>query len=56
MIRSFKFQDIDSIMELWLKTNISTHSFIKDQYWEGNFGIVKEVMPRATIYIYEEMA
>lgn len=54
MIRNFKSGDIDAIMELWLKTNISSHSFIKEEYWRGNFDIVREMMPNATIFIWEE--
>ena len=54
MIRNFKNDDIESIMELWLKTNITAHSFVKEDYWRGNFDIVREMMPNATIYIWEE--
>lgn len=54
MIRNFKSGDIDAIMELWLKTNISSHFFIKKEYWRENFDIVREMMPNATIYIWEE--
>jgi len=41
-------------MELWLETNISAHSFIKDEYWSENFDVVKGMMPNANIYLYEE--
>lgn len=54
MIRDFKKQDIDRIMELWLYTNISAHSFIGSEYWKSNYDIVKAMMPSATIYVCEE--
>lgn len=54
MIRDFKKQDIDRVMELWLDTNISAHSFIESEYWKSNYDTVKAIMPSATIYIYEE--
>lgn len=54
MIRKFKNQDLDKIMELWLNTNISAHSFIEKQYWKSNFDEVKRMMPQAEIYVYEE--
>lgn len=47
-------EDLDRIMELWLETNISAHSFIKDEYWSENFDVVKGMMPNANIYLYEE--
>ena len=54
MIRDFKEQDIDRIMELWLDTNISAHTFIGSNYWKSNYPTVKAMMPSATIYVYEE--
>ncbi|MGL5657325.1 MAG: N-acetyltransferase [Fusobacteriaceae bacterium] len=54
MIRNFKNSDIERIMELWLKINIVAHSFVKEEYWKDNFDTVREMMPNATIYIWEE--
>ncbi|MCR1934791.1 N-acetyltransferase [Clostridium tepidum] len=54
MIREFRTTDIDRIMDLWLDTNILAHNFIDSKYWRDNFGVVKEMMPKATIYVYEE--
>ena len=56
MIREFIINDLNNIMELWLSTNILAHDFIDKKYWESNFDSVKEMMPQATIYIYEEHA
>lgn len=54
MIRDFRKTDIDSVMQLWLDTNIQAHNFINSNYWTDNFQAVKEMMPKATIYVYEE--
>jgi len=54
MIRDFRTTDIDRIMQLWLDTNILAHNFIDRIYWRDNFGTVKEMMPKATIYVYEQ--
>jgi putative acetyltransferase len=54
MIREFKETDLNSIMRLWLETNISAHNFIDENYWIGNYDQVRQMMPKATIYIYEE--
>lgn len=54
MIRDFNKQDIDRVMELWLDTNVAAHSFIESEYWKSNYDAVKAMMPRATIYVYEE--
>ena len=54
MIREFRMSDIDRVMELWLDSNILAHSFIDKKNWLDNFQMVKEMMPQATIYVYEE--
>ena len=54
MIRSFKSQDLNKVMKLWLDTNIMAHSFIGEEYWKSNYDAVKSMMPSANIYIYEE--
>ncbi|MHC1684178.1 MAG: N-acetyltransferase [Clostridiaceae bacterium] len=54
MIRDFKISDIDRVMKLWLYTNILSHNFIDRRYWLDNFEEVKEMMPKATIYVYEQ--
>lgn len=54
MIRKFKNTDIDKIMEIWLNSNTEAHNFIDKSYWEKNFEMVKNILPQAEIYIYEE--
>lgn len=54
MIRNFKNADIDKVMEIWLNSNIEAHNFIDKSYWEKNFEMVKNALPQAEIYIYEE--
>lgn len=54
MIRPFKQQDLDRVMELWLNTNIQAHDFIDANYWRSNFDSVREAIPKSTVYVYEE--
>lgn len=54
MIRKFINSDIDEVMQLWLEVNIQTHNFIEKSYWESNYDEVKQMMPEATIYVYEQ--
>lgn len=54
MIREFKTDNLDAIMKIWLKTNIKAHSFISEAYWKGNYDTVREMLPDATIFIYED--
>ena len=54
MIRELRKTDISKVADIWLKTNIETHSFISAQYWKSNFELVKKLLLQATVYVYEE--
>ena len=42
MIEKFKTEYLDDIMQIWLASNISAHSFIKSSYWKSMFDEVKK--------------
>ena len=54
VIRKFKEDDLNSVMQIWLDTNINAHSFIPKEYWMDNYAAVKEILPRAEVYVYED--
>lgn len=54
MIRKFVKNDLFSIMQIWLDTNIKTHNFIAKEYWINNYEMVKEILPQAEVYVYED--
>ena len=53
MIRALQKADIDSVADIWLDTNRKAHAFILASYWERNFTAVKEMLPQAEVYVYE---
>lgn len=56
MIRAFEENDLIAIMQIWLDTNIKAHYFIPKEYWTDNYEMVRSVLPRAEIYVYENDA
>ena len=52
MIREFEDDDIDAVMQIWKNENIETHKFIPKEYWENSYNYVKEVLPKAQLYVY----
>ena len=52
MIRKFKKEDIDEVIEIWKNENIRTHNFISKEYWKNNYEYVKDILPNADIYVY----
>ena len=53
MIRVLQEADIDRVAEIWLDSNLKAHYFILAQYWKSNFGLVKEMLSQAEVYVYE---
>lgn len=54
MIKEFKIENLEEVMEIWLQTNINAHDFIEREYWINNFDLVKKLLPDAKVYIFEE--
>ena len=54
MIRNFKENDLLVVMQIWLDTNIKAHRFIPKEYWINNYSMVKDILPQAEIYVYED--
>ncbi len=54
MIRKQNKNDVDKIAQIWCKTNIQTHSYIPQKYWEQQFVSVKEMLSQAEVYVYEK--
>lgn len=54
MIRKLTSNDLEPVMKIWLETNRQTHAFIPEKYWQDNYAKVKELLPEAEIYVYEE--
>ncbi|MCI8791788.1 MAG: GNAT family N-acetyltransferase [Eubacterium sp.] len=53
MIRKWKTEDLEAVMELWLMGNTEVHSFISPKYWQQNFSEIQRVVPIARTYVYE---
>ncbi len=54
MIRAFRENDLTAVMQIWLDTNMKAHKFIRKEYWINNYPVVKEMLPQAEVYVYED--
>lgn len=54
MIRKFKIDELETLMKIWLETNIKAHDFINESYWQGNYEMVQGMLPDSTIFVYED--
>ncbi|EHR0574873.1 N-acetyltransferase [Vibrio parahaemolyticus] len=54
MIREYREQDIESVLNVWLKTSIQAHGFIPAEFWESELENMRNVyIPASEIYVYE---
>ena len=53
MIRVLQKADIERVVDIWLDTNLKAHYFIPGQYCFSNIDLVKEMLPQAEVYVYE---
>ena len=53
MIRTFTSTDLDTILKIWLESNLQTHSFIPLSYWTSHLDFMRQVLPQAELYVYE---
>lgn len=54
MIRKLSEKDINEISEIWLSANLQAHDFVPAAYWKENLPFVKEMLPKAEVYVYED--
>lgn len=54
VIRTFGGNDLFAVMQIWLDANMKAHSFIPKDYWTDNYAMVKDILPQAEIYVYED--
>ena len=54
MIRKFETKDLDEVMSLWLHVNIEAHSFVEEDYWKKNYEMIRDLIPKAVVYVAEE--
>lgn len=54
MIRRFENKDLNQVMSIWLQVNMESHSFIEADYWKNNYEMVREMIPKAEVFVSEE--
>ena len=51
-LKSPSSEEIDTISNIWLDSNLEAHHFINRGYWINNLDNVKVMLPDSTIYVY----
>lgn len=54
MVRKFQAGDLERVAEIWLEANIQAHNFIPRRYWEEQLETVRDLLPRAELYVWQD--
>lgn len=44
-------KDLERVMEIWLHTNVTAHSFVPADYWKSHYEEVEKALPEAEVYV-----
>jgi putative acetyltransferase len=54
MIREFRDDDLDVILNIWLQTSINAHSFVEPEFWEAQVDNMRTIyIPASETYVFE---
>lgn len=53
MIRKFRLEDRERVMQIWLSANLQAHGFIDPVYWKDQEEMVGEMISKADVAVYE---
>ena len=53
-IRPLQPTEIEEIIRIWLDCNMQAHTFIQPNYWLDHTGYMREALPQAEVYVYEQ--
>ncbi|EGQ7940760.1 N-acetyltransferase [Vibrio vulnificus] len=54
MIRKYNENDMDSVLEIWLKASVRAHDFISAEFWESQVENMRSIyIPASETYVYE---
>lgn len=53
VIRRMQADDLDRVMQIWLESNLQAHDFVPEDYWRGQYGNVRQMIPVAEVYVCE---
>ncbi|MCI9156625.1 MAG: GNAT family N-acetyltransferase [Lawsonibacter sp.] len=54
MIRPLSLDDLNQVLDIWLSANLQAHSFIPASYWQSQLEAVRQSLPQAEVYVWEE--
>ena len=55
MIRKIEPEEINDVLDVWIKASIQAHSFIDKEFWKSKIDDMREIyIPNSDTYIFKE--
>jgi len=55
MIRKFKSEDTERVLDIWLKASIQAHDFVSAEFWESQVSNMREIyLPASKSFVFVE--
>ena len=55
MVRTFEQQDMERVLDIWLRASIKAHDFIGASYWQSNIAAMREIyIPASETFVIEK--
>lgn len=55
MIRKFKGEDMNPVINIWLEASVKAHDFVDREFWQSNVRDLKEIyIPSSKTFVYED--
>lgn len=54
MIRAYREEDLDAVIEIWLNASVQAHHFVPQEYWQSQVENMRSIyIPASEVYVYE---
>ena len=55
MIRKYRAEDVDKVLDIWLRASVQSHSFVKEEYWQKMVPVIKKYyLPNTDSFVFED--
>ncbi|SJN54311.1 putative N-acetyltransferase YjaB [Vibrio ruber DSM 16370] len=54
MIRKYNEEDLDSVLDIWLKASVKAHDFVSAEFWESQIENMRNIyIPASEVCVFE---
>ena len=55
MISKLESEEINDVLDIWLKASIQAHGFISEEFWKSKIDAMRTIyIPSSETYVYKE--